>query len=803
MSEESKKEEPKVDSKEKDETVVTNEIDTPHTSNKILSNNVCSGQPSMTNQQLKQAFPELNQNLFKIKFEMSAGLGRSFNDETYIWAIKTFFQLCIRKDKTFKVLPINSTESGANTISHVDQIPLEKGLFEKGYAYDTYARANRISVKMIIATQYRFSEMFKDTRKRGGFFPILTKLKEKQMWVSQVESKNMGRTSFVGYLQYAHPYLTNQNETLNDLKKVSGIDDLTLEHHPVQTGRQGFRQGNDTHSTNRTLAWNIGAPQDIAAEVQRYLFENWAKIQANTMSNKLPEGSTLRKFLFIPNSPVLMEAKQRNIFIKDQNAFRHNYKAVTLLNTKTVDEEFELNEEECKQIGISCEGCKRRRMTIRKVMKTWKGTNGEKAIWDIERGIENRFHIIVFVDNIDGVRREAHNLLKLLRGREDFEDITGDWRAKVEGGDLIPTTNEYKNLLQSTAIRIEEDDTKSGEKESVDMPRKKKSTEKKQSNPWKKEFNVREVIAKPNQMEDGPSTMTLDTESVITLTYRDDQGENQSVQMTKKDMSIYNAIMQGVSKQMNEQKVETTKQQEKSIKAIEEITEKVNETSEKMKERQDENEEIVKSLKEEVQQQQQKIDQMDKNQGKRIEECQESVRSDIAELKELMLTMSGISTKQKRHREASPENQVAPSRGHESPTKKQMKNNQRKSFRAIPVQIKQELMEKAIATKEKQKEKAKANKDIEMIDLSAEESPKDSYKLRATTVQKRSGSSVVLLSLGRTAQSLGVGHLRPATLMRGQTDKSKSQTGRSRSLTRSPKAADGSTGKESSQRQQS
>ena len=109
-------------------------IETPATNKKIVSKKVCSGQPTLTNMQLKKAFPEINQNLFKIKFEMNAGLGKSFNEETYIWAIKTFFQLCIRKDNTFKVLPINPEESGANTISHIDQIPIEQRLFEKGYA---------------------------------------------------------------------------------------------------------------------------------------------------------------------------------------------------------------------------------------------------------------------------------------------------------------------------------------------------------------------------------------------------------------------------------------------------------------------------------------------------------------------------------------------------------------------------------------------------------------------------------------------------------------------------------------------
>ena len=86
--------------------------------------------------------------------------------------------------------------------------------------------------------------------------------------------------SFVGYLQYTHPYLTNQHEALKDLKKVSGCNDLTLEHHPIQIGsyKIGFKKGIKTQTNSRTLAWNIGAPSDTAAEIQKFLFENWTKI---------------------------------------------------------------------------------------------------------------------------------------------------------------------------------------------------------------------------------------------------------------------------------------------------------------------------------------------------------------------------------------------------------------------------------------------------------------------------------------------------------------------------------------------
>lgn len=74
---------------------------------------------------------------------MSAGYEKCFNGETYIWAIKTFFQLCICKDKTFKLLPVDPTESGANTISHVDQIPIEQEIFKKNAMHTIHIQGQR------------------------------------------------------------------------------------------------------------------------------------------------------------------------------------------------------------------------------------------------------------------------------------------------------------------------------------------------------------------------------------------------------------------------------------------------------------------------------------------------------------------------------------------------------------------------------------------------------------------------------------------------------------------------------------
>ena len=350
----------------------------------------------------------------------------------------------------------------------------------------------------------------------------------------------------------------------------------------------------------------------------------------------------------------------------------------------------------------------------------------------------------------------------------------------MEGGDLIPTTNEYKNLLESTAIRIEEED-KGGEKEGFETPRKVKAM-KTSKNPWKKDFVVKEIIAKSH--EDNPSTMTAETETLVTMTYKDEKGDEKSVQMTQKEMNVYNAIMQGVGMKIKEQEKQINEHKKNSDKAIEKVTSKVEESTKELKQKQSENEEKVKQLKAEVQQQQVIIEQMDKNQGERIEQCQNSVRNDIAELKELMLNLATVSEKPaKRDREVTNVMVIEPM---ESPTKKQMKTRvetqQNTTTERDQVKIKQEMIDEAAtqASENKDYETKSQSFTIDLFGNDDEEEPEEQEEAKAKGTKKKK-ASVVLSSLGRTAKSLGVGSSFQNNIrqLRNRTDKSNSQSGES------------------------
>lgn len=47
--------------------------------------------------------------------------------------------------------------------------------------------------------------------------------------------------------------------------------------------------------------------------------------------------------------------------------------------------------------------------------------------------------------------------------------------------------------------------------------------------------------------------MTAETDTVVTMTYKDEKGDKRSMQMTQKEMNINNAIMQGVGMKIKEQ----------------------------------------------------------------------------------------------------------------------------------------------------------------------------------------------------------------------------------------------------------
>ena len=436
--------------KEKMEKAQNNNNQIPTTPSKMESFNMCSGQPRYSISEVNKNFPKINLNIFKVNVRMIPKKGEDFKKSNYADYIRTFFNTCKSHDKDFKILPWakkSKSSTTVNTITEYAQIPTDHTALDD-YVYNRHVTVRSLGVSMIVCTNLSFNGMFKNYKTINGKKSIISKFKEKNIHVTQTTVETMGATRFIGYLQHAHPYLTNQVKTLQDIKKVLNIDDLVLEHYtPKVFDENGKLIG-------ATMAFCIGAPEDIAYEVSDLLYQHWASIRNGELDTCLGEDSNLKKYLFIPFDGNKLPKADRAKLMMKHTEFRMHYKGLSLNETESVDKEFDLSEKECKELGLNKEPAPMR-TTIRKIIQTWRTSDGNPLIWAIESATNTRQVMIVSKTHLEIVRSETANLFKLLHARPDFSAIVGTSKAYVDGYEKKSgKSGLYQDILQSTVLQI-------------------------------------------------------------------------------------------------------------------------------------------------------------------------------------------------------------------------------------------------------------------------------------------------------------------------------------------------------------
>ena len=397
----------------------------------------------------------------KINIQMKPAEGTTFQGSNFVWSIQQFFKICKSHDKEFRILPWNIDNQNDETIkssslTDYKQIPEQKEAFEE-YGYNIHVSLHRLSLTLVISTSHAtFEKMFKNSAKiNGEKQSILRQFRQRNVWVSKNDLSTMGTTKFVGFLCYAHPYLTNQYKLVNDLRKITNIPDLTVEHYnpKIFTNATGQEKGKLLSST---VAYCVGAPADISVDVMQMIVEKWQSVRKGKYAQLLGPTSNIHKFLFIPMSKVLMSDENRAIHMKNNNNFRYSYNGISLNKTRSVDIPFELSEEESKEIGYG-EEYKGEKVTIRTIINSWVSPDDERQmVWMIEPANENRQVLVIKEQSMEAVRREISALFELLKKRPDFKDIVGNIEAHVDGFQAhTPEAKEYMEVLQETLVQVD------------------------------------------------------------------------------------------------------------------------------------------------------------------------------------------------------------------------------------------------------------------------------------------------------------------------------------------------------------
>ncbi len=422
---------------------------------------MCSGQPKYTIEQIKDHFPSLLQNIMKINVQMKPAEGTNFEVSNFVWSIQQFFRICKTHDKEFRILPWNIENQDDSTIksssiTDYKQIPTLREAFEE-YGYNIHVSINKLSLTMVISTSYStFERMFKESSKRNGEkYSILRQIRDRNIWVTKNDLSTMGTTKFVGFLSYAHPYLTNQYKLLNELRKITKIQDLTVEHYNPKIFKKATRNEKATLLCS-TVAYCIGAPADISVDVMQMIVEKWQAVRQGKYADMLGPTSNIHKFLFIPMSKVLMSDETRAEHMRKNNTFRFSYNGISLNKTRSIDVPFILSKEECKEIGFD-EKSSETEVTIRMIINSWISSEDERPmVWMVEPVNDQRQVLVIKEKAVEAVRREASALYKLLQKRPDFEKIVGNIGAHVDGYQAhSPEAREYMEVLQETLVRVD------------------------------------------------------------------------------------------------------------------------------------------------------------------------------------------------------------------------------------------------------------------------------------------------------------------------------------------------------------
>ena len=440
---------------------INQKMNIPEIPERLTSTLMCSGQPKFTIEQIKGHFPSLLQNIMKINLQMKPAEGTTFKGSNFVWSIQQFFKMCKSHDKEFRILPWNIEEQNDDTIKSSSltdhkQIPEMKEAFEE-YGYNIHVSLHRLSLTMVISTSYStFEKMFKDSAKRNEEKQsILRQFRERQVWVTKNDLSTMGTTKFVGFLCYAHPYLTNQYKLMNELRKITKIPDLTVEHYNPKIFKKEIGK-EKAKLLCSTVAYCVGAPADISVDVMQMIVEKWQDVRKGKYATILGPTSNIHKFLFIPMSKVLMSDENRAVHMRNNNNFRYSYNGISLNKTRSVDIPFNLTNEECETIGYDTERTKDT-VTIRSIINSWESPDDERQlVWMIEPANEQRQVLVIKEQFMEAVRRELSTLFELLKKRPDFQEIVGgNLEAHVDGYQAhTPEAKEYMEVLQETLVQV-------------------------------------------------------------------------------------------------------------------------------------------------------------------------------------------------------------------------------------------------------------------------------------------------------------------------------------------------------------
>ena len=390
---------------------------------------------------IKNLDPE-QRNVYRVVVKLSARPNTTFTNNNssgipWTFAVKDFIRMLNAHDDKAMILP-RRENAKINKIASHDDVPESTDDFERDYAWNARLQGSNVTFTVMLSTTHPFMRTFK----RGKIFE---KLQNNNWYINLDRLETQETTAKVGVLLFAHSRWANQEEILEEIKKLiaptvcTDIDVRVDRPYKTYYDREEIviENGSQKKKSIRTRWPAIYAPIDIAAELKNTLVNNWPSLQTDPVYNEF----NCKQYIFIPDTPLPRNSRNSHQtftaaqkqsysnylhYMRKQNVFLNTYSQVLVLqNVGNIHANFTWTEELAEHI-VGSRSSVGVTQTLRHFLTTiTRAANpNERTIHSIHREVEKgTWTLLVDKDDAQELRVTINKLVPFLQATPAFSGI--------------------------------------------------------------------------------------------------------------------------------------------------------------------------------------------------------------------------------------------------------------------------------------------------------------------------------------------------------------------------------------------
>lgn len=398
--------------------------------NRPLPSPITTKQPLYTIQDSYRDFPTAPNERYMIQLHViphHEGC-TTFHDMKWLDCIKHFLGIVKSKDDDFHILKKHGKTSSTNVITTQAQVPSTLAEFEQDFGFDIIIPRSQeyVKVKFLVASKYTFKEMF-----TGGYQNrIFKQIRKFGWWVNDMKVHTQGNLAQIGWLKYAHPLYTSQDDLLQSIRTL--FNDITPHFDVIcKWENRSYKTADDEIKKMRVRVLSLLCPRDIARTVSDIMFARWLNFNDQN-SYWYQTAEKLRKYMFIPYRRTVQFTSTAQIshLLEHGQWLQKNNDVVYLEKIASLDVPFQVTQYVIDNLKFdNASTMLGTNITLRSLFNAWKKVNdsGQELpqITAIEQINGRKFALLTHVHSVYELYEDVQKVFRVMRQYPGWNTICG------------------------------------------------------------------------------------------------------------------------------------------------------------------------------------------------------------------------------------------------------------------------------------------------------------------------------------------------------------------------------------------